>query len=94
MDAFLNKIEALALLATREDDPPPPGVAGVMARIRELGPEADDDTFPFRLFLGGTAAAAVLAIAASIAVSTAWTDTISVPYSAMITLAGAMDILL
>ncbi|MDR2392083.1 MAG: hypothetical protein LBE84_10460 [Planctomycetota bacterium] len=93
MDAFLNRLEALARLAAREPDLPPPDAAGLMARIRGLEPERDDDFFPLRLFLGGTAAA--LALAASIIVSTAWADdTASVSFSAMITLASAMDILL
>lgn len=83
MDAFLKKIERLAAMASTEPAPAALDVDGVMAKIRGIdiagGLEADaeDDgvlSLPLRFWAGGAAAAAVVALAVSLAASTAWTE--------------------
>jgi hypothetical protein len=61
MDAFMNRIGKLAELAGLEPPLPPVNVAGVMGRIMELSPEAEEEYVPIRLFAGVGAAAAIAA---------------------------------
>lgn len=61
MDAFMKTFGKLAELAGREPPPPSVNVGGVMARIAELSPDAEEEYVPIRLFAGVGAIAAVAA---------------------------------
>ncbi|MDR1611627.1 MAG: hypothetical protein LBT97_02460 [Planctomycetota bacterium] len=63
----------LAELAEREPPPPTVNASGVLARIAELSPDADEEYVPIRLFAGVGALATVAA--AVVLVFAAWSAT-------------------
>ena len=93
MDTFLNKIDRLADLASRETDPQPIDADAVMARIAALPRAADDEepeTFSLRLFAGVGAAAAAAALVVFVLAAGAWTD-INSPAAAIESLMEVME---
>lgn len=94
MDAFLNKLERLADMASRESDPAPPDVGRIMAAVRDAGiEEADDSPLSLGVLYAGAAAAAAIAVVVTLLAATAWAD-INNPVNALGTLLEATDYLL
>lgn len=93
MDAFLKKIERLADMAAREQDPKPLDASLIMAKIREIPSEAveeEENFFSFRLFAEVGAAAAAAAVFVFVFAASAWTD-INSPVAVMESLMEVME---
>lgn len=96
MDAFMKKLERLAEMASRRDDPVPLDVSGVIARVRGLEIEDEVESLPIRLFAGGAMAAAAAAAFVTVLGVSAWQEISNptiVPIESLISLSNVMDAL-